>query len=254
MIAKTRFSDIAQHLRDAIRTGHFVVGSVLPNELELCTHYQTSRHTIRVALRELQQQGLVSRRKNAGTRVESVTPTAGFQQSLASIEDLVQFGQQHSRIGQQLNHVVADAVLSKLLSCPKGTPWLRITSVRLDDILVKSKKKKGEPIGLTEIYVAPDFDGLELLVRGAPDILVSTQLETHYGLHIQEITQHLCAVPLPETVARHLKLPAQSPGLRIVRHYLNPQGEAVEISVTHHPAERFSLRTRLKRAGALEKH
>lgn len=247
MTAKPRFSDIAHHLREAIRTGHFAVGSVLPTELELCAHYQTSRHTVRAALQELQQQGLVSRRKNAGTRVESATPSVGFHQSLASIDDLVQFGATHSRVVQQIDRIATPAALARLLDCAEGTPWLRIASLRLDGQGPGSKKPQGEPIGWTEVYVAPDYDGLEERVRESPATLVSTLLETHYGQHIKEMTQDLCAVPLPDSVARRLGVEPQAPGLRIVRHYLNQQGETVEISVTHHPAERFSLRTRLTR-------
>ena len=70
---KPRFSDIARHLKEGITSGHYPVGTLLPTELELRDHYKTSRHTVRAALQELQQLGLVSRRKNVGTRVESAT-------------------------------------------------------------------------------------------------------------------------------------------------------------------------------------
>ena len=246
---KPHFSDIARHLREAIRTGHFVVGSLLPTELELCAHYQTSRHTIRAALQELQQQGLVSRRKNAGTRVESATPTAGFQQSLASIEDLVQFGATHSRVVQHIERVSINAAQASLMSCTEGSSWLRIASLRLDGQRDESGEPQGEPIGWTEVYVAPGHEGLEARVRESPGMLVSTLLEMHYGQHIKEMVQDLRAVPLPAAVARRLGVEPQEPGLRIVRHYFNRNGEVVEISVTHHPAERFSLRTKLTRAG-----
>ena len=121
MTPKPRFSDIAAHLREAIRTGHFAVGSVLPTELELCSHYNTSRHTIRAALTELQQLGLVSRRKNAGTRVESAQPTSGFQQSLASMDDLVQFGASHSRAVLQVAEITVSAAVAHLLGCEEGS-------------------------------------------------------------------------------------------------------------------------------------
>jgi GntR family transcriptional regulator len=253
MVVKTRFADIAQHLREAIRTGHFELGCVLPTELELCAHYKTSRHTIRAALQELQLQGLVSRRKNAGTRVVSKTSLPGFKQSLASIEDLVQFGEQYSRIEQQLVRIATDTKLSVLLRCTKGKAWLRITSIRLDNQLSLNRKSPGKPIALTEIYVAPRHEGLERLIHESPNILVSRQLEMHFGEHITEITQDICAVPLPELVAKRLGVEPNAPGLRILRHYLNQDGQAVEISVTHHPAELFSLRSRLERAGATDK-
>ena len=46
-VPKANFSDIARHLTDAIVSGHFGVGTLLPTELALCKHYATSRHTVR---------------------------------------------------------------------------------------------------------------------------------------------------------------------------------------------------------------
>ncbi|MBP6646891.1 MAG: GntR family transcriptional regulator [Burkholderiaceae bacterium] len=256
MTPKPRFSDIAAHLREAIRTGHFAVGSVLPTELELCSHYNTSRHTIRAALTELQQLGLVSRRKNAGTRVESAQPTSGFQQSLASMDDLVQFGASHSRAVLQVAEITVSAAVAHLLGCEEGSRWQRITSLRLKSGAVQKREGLAttnqvptEPIGLTEVYVLPRFEGLERLVRQSPDVLISSLLESHYAEHIAEVTQDLCATALPTAVAQKLGVEAQSPGLRIIRRYVNAGSQTVEISVTHHPAERFAMRTRLVRAG-----
>lgn len=250
---RPRFTDISQHLREAIRSGHYSLGSVLPTELELCSHYGTSRHTIRMALQELQQLGLVSRRKNVGTRVESAVATSGFQQSLASMDDLVQFGAAHSRVLQQMGKVKANAALARMLGCAEGTSWLRIVSLRLQrNSLSASSEPKipSEPIGLTEVYVAPHFQGLQERVRASPDTLVSTLLETYYGKYIHEVEQDLCAVPLPAAVACSLCVEPGTAGLRIVRKYLDTQGQVVETSVTHHPAERFSLRSKLRRTAA----
>ncbi len=260
-LGKPHFSGIAQHLREAIRKGSFPLGCVLPTELDLCAHYGTSRHTVRMALQELQQQGLVSRRKNAGTRVESALPTTGFQQSLASIDDLVQFGATHTRVVQQVGEVTARAALAGLMGCAEGTRWLRISSLRMQKAAqnvaqnaVKGAQKAPpepvKPIGLTEVYVAPGYEGLEERVRGSPDVLVSTLLEAHYGEHIQEVTQDLCAVQLHDAAANYLGVAPLSAGLRITRRYCNQAGRVVEISVTYHPAERFSMRTRLTRTGA----
>ena len=78
-----------------IADGSFPVGSLLPTGFELCDRYGASRHTVRAAIRELQDLGLVSRRRKAGTRVEAMQPSSGYRQSLASVDDLVQFGASH---------------------------------------------------------------------------------------------------------------------------------------------------------------
>jgi len=239
---KPRFADITRHLKEGITSGHYPVGTLLPTELELRDHYRTSRHTVRMALQELQQMGLVSRRKNVGTRVESATPQAGFQQALASVEDLVQFGATHVRTVREVETLEAKGSLARLLGCDEGTRWLRISSLRLEQGVDEV------PIGWTDVYVDPAYTGLADLVREAPETLVSTLIEQHYGRRVVEIVQQVQAVDLSAALARRLRAETGTAALQIVRRYLDAEGNAIEITVTTHPAERFSLTMRLQRA------
>lgn len=242
MTTKPHFSSIASHLKEGITSGHFPIGSLLPTELELRDHYQTSRHTVRMALLELQKLGLVSRRKNVGTRVETATPQAGFQQSLASVEDLVQFGESHSRVVREVQQVQAKDALAQLLGCADGTKWLRISSLRLENA------EGGAPIGWTDVYVDPLYTDLVDLVKESPEVLVSTLIEQHYGRRVAEIVQQVQALEVPPAMAERLQIKPGTAALQIVRRYLDADGEAAEVTVTTHPADRFTLSMRLQRA------
>ena len=123
-MSETRYAQVARDLVEGITSGRFPVGSLLPTELELCAQYDASRNTVRSALRELQELGLVSRKKKTGTRVEAAAAQAGYRQSLASVEDLVQFGETHVRDVQEIKSVAADRSLAKLIGCPVGAKWL----------------------------------------------------------------------------------------------------------------------------------
>src|SRR3954453_22727489 len=105
--AAVRHADVTRDLVEGITSGRFPVGSLLPTEFELCDLYGASRHTVRVALDELVQLGLVSRRKRAGTRVEARTPPGTYRQSLTSLDDLVQFGTARVRQVQSTAKVIA---------------------------------------------------------------------------------------------------------------------------------------------------
>ncbi len=52
---------------------------------------------------------------------------------------------------------------------------------------------------------------------------------------------------VPAKLARELQVDPGTPALRIVRRYIDPAGEAFEISVTIHPADRFTFSIRLRR-------
>jgi len=241
---KPHFADLARHLTEGITSGRFPVGALLPTELELCERYQTSRHTVRAALHELQQLGFVSRRKNVGTRVESAQPTNDFRPSLASVEDLVQFGTAHVREVQAVEKTTATGALAKELGCAPGTRWLKISSLRMD------RDSHRPPVGWTDVYVDPAYAKIEEVVRASPRTLISSLIEARYGRRIAEIRQDIRAINVSGTMARALRLEAGAAALKIVRRYLDAAGQAFEVSVTVHPAERFSVSMRLQRSSS----
>ncbi len=242
---RPHFADIARDLTDGIASGRYPVGSNLPTELELRDLYRTSRHTVRAALAELQARGLVSRRKNAGTRVESAEPRRDFRPSLASVDDLVQFGSEHLRAVQSIETIEATAKLAATLQCAPRTPWLRISSLRI------LGDRDSAPVGWTDVYIDPGYDEVAQAARDNPDTLVSTLIERRYGRAIEEIRQEVRAVTVTATMAKRLRVEPGSAALEIVRRYFDAGGESFETSVTLHPAERFHISMRLTRSKAV---
>ncbi|PXW16374.1 GntR family transcriptional regulator [Paraburkholderia caballeronis] len=241
---KPHFSDIARDLTERIASGGYPVGSYLPTELELRDLYGTSRHTVRAALLELQRLGLVSRRKNAGTRIESAQPTSSFRPSLASLDDLVQFGTTHLRVVQHTGEIVASDALAKTLQCRAGDRWVCISSLRIDG------GAKGAPVGWTDVYVDPAYAEVVEAARATPEMLVSTLIEARYGRCISQIQQNVNAVIVSPDMAQKLNVEAGTAALEIVRRYLDAAGVAFEISVSVHPADRFSMSMTLRRSDA----
>jgi DNA-binding FadR family transcriptional regulator len=93
------YRQVADHLRTAIRAGHYPVGAELPAERELAERYGVSRTTVREALRALQALGLIDTDRPAPFRaVVTAAPepvTGVFASLLAANEvssfDLIQF-------------------------------------------------------------------------------------------------------------------------------------------------------------------
>ena len=244
-MTETRYAQVARDLAEGISTGRFPLGSLLPTEFELCDHYGASRHTVRAAIKELQDLGLVSRKKKFGTRVETQTPgQGGYRPSLASVEDLVQFGAKHTRVVQEIADVVTDRALAKTLGCAVGRRWLRISSLRVNG------EPGAPPIGWTDVYVDAAYEALRDTVKQSPDTLVSALIEARFGRRIAEIRQDIEAVLIPDEFAKHLGVSSGTPGLRIVRRYLDSGGACFEISVSTHPADRFNISMSLKRERA----
>lgn len=236
-------SEITRELLDGIEGGRFPVGELLPTEFELCEQFQASRYTVRAVLQELQDMGLVSRRKNVGTRVESAQPKAVFRPTLATIEDLMQFGEEHRRVVQSVEKTTAPPEIATALGGAADAQWLRISTVRLND------DARARPIAWTDIYVDPAYEEIAAIVRDTPDVLVSSLIESRRGRRIAEIEQDVRASTLTDArVGRVLGIEPGAAVLKILRRYIDDAGETFEVSVTTHPAETFSVTTRMKRS------
>src|SRR5215213_4504500 len=78
-------------LRQEILSGVRAVGEKLPTEDALCRRFGVSRHTIREALRQLREEGLVASRQGAGTVVVRRATPPLYISSISSVEELLQY-------------------------------------------------------------------------------------------------------------------------------------------------------------------
>jgi len=241
-VPNTRGPALARELAEAIASGRYPVGALLPTELELCEQHGMSRYAVRKALDELQELGLVSRRRNVGTRVEAARPAAGFTQSIATVDELSQFGARHVRVIRSTGQLVADLTLAKELGCAGGSRWLRISSLRMDD------SAKARPLCWTDVYVDAAHADIARLVKKSPERLISSLVEERYGRSIARIVQEIQAVSLPAELAGELKAEAGSPALRIIRRYIDAAGSVFEISRSIHPGNRFTFCLEMNRS------
>ncbi|QET04348.1 GntR family transcriptional regulator [Cupriavidus pauculus] len=245
-MSKMNFAEISSQLLQGITTGHFPVGALLPTELEMCEQFGASRYTIRAVLQDLQEKGLVSRRKNVGTRVEASQPKTVFRPTLASVEDLMQFGGQHRRVVQSVETVNAPDDVAAVLDGGARGEVLRISSVRLD--AARGQGQNESPIAWTDVYIDADYADLGQIVRDTPDVLVSSLIESRYGRQIAEIEQDIRASTLRDArIAEALGLETGAAVLKVVRRYIDADGKTFELSVTIHPAETVSVTTRMRR-------
>ena len=242
---ETRYAYVARALAEAIADGRHPVGSLLPNELDLAEHFAVSRSTVRAAMRELQASGLVSRRKSAGTRVEASDAAGrpgGFSQSLDTIEAVQQFGVETERRLQEIADVVADDDLARRMGCRPGRRWLRISFMRL-----VPDEPAAKPICWTDVYIDAAFgDEVRSRLHGHAGIY-GTLIETISGRRFGEIRQDITATGVPDRVAEALKAVPGAHALAIRRQYILSPGLMAEVSLSIHPADRYSYSSRLRR-------
>lgn len=239
MTAKTRereaprYLQLAGELRDEILSGKFAVSDQFPTESELCKRYGVSRFTVREALRRLQNEGLIARRRGSGTVVQPAAARAGtLHQPLSNVGELLQYARDtqvtFTRDGRgPLPKAVAEQIgddTSGNWSCFRG-----------------SRLHEGDtrPIATTEAYFHEMLDDALGQLDLASGTLFS-QIERLAGMSIGKVNQDIKAVSASTEIADALGLKRGAAVLRITRCYLNTKGRLFEISVSHHPGDRFA--------------
>jgi DNA-binding GntR family transcriptional regulator len=227
------YSKISESLAQRISDQSYAVGAAMPTENELAEEFGASRHTVRAALRQLQDLGLISRHRGSGTVVRALQPKAGYSQSLSSLEDLVHLAERTPRDVRKIQEVVVDTELAAQLGCGPGTHWLQISSTR--------SEAGRDPMVWTDLYVDAHYRDIKKLVLAHPDRLVSELIESHYGRRIARVEQTIAACAIPARVAKALNAPPDSPGLLIFRQYRDQGGAMIVASTSYHPAGRYQF-------------
>lgn len=77
---KFLYKMLSENIENQLRTGKLKVGDLVPSETKLQSEYNMSRVTVRKAIMELEQRGLITRKHGKGTYVSNTT----VHQSLAN--------------------------------------------------------------------------------------------------------------------------------------------------------------------------
>ncbi|QXH54210.1 UTRA domain-containing protein [Pseudomonas fakonensis] len=86
---------------------------------------------------------------------------------------------------------------------------------------------------------------------GNDQALGHVEAAVNFGRAIAVVDQQVRAVLLPVELARELKAEAGSPGLKILRHYRDDDGQLMAVSETVHPDDRFTLVPQIHRDKAI---
>jgi len=235
------YSRIADQLAKDIAKGRYPVGTTLPAEPDLAMQLKVSRSTVRAALTSLENRKLVSRKKNSGTRVEAISPQGGYGATLTSLSDLIQWAQACERSVQHTGEIVMDQTLAKELGCDAGSKWLCIQSLRFDAARGKL------PVSWTNAYIDAKYTIILKAIQAQPSALMSELLEKEFGLDLATVEQDVTGCKLDAPLAKSLNADKDEAALQVIRRYLTRDNKPVLVTVSIHPAKRFSIRTTLTR-------
>jgi DNA-binding GntR family transcriptional regulator len=231
---------VVQTLKQEIVNGVYPVDSQLPTEGALQQRFGVSRHTIREALRELRDAGLVASRQGFGTTVLRPGSPRSYLHEVASINELIELANATRYEVRTSELVVADAVLAARLGAAVGSKWLRIEGYRYspDD---------RRAVCWTEVHVHGEFAGVARLLgrRSGPIYLL---IEDLYGETVAEVEQSIRASEASEPIAEELAVKARGPVIEVRRAYRMSSGVVGIVARNLYPIDRFHLSMTLRRS------
>jgi DNA-binding GntR family transcriptional regulator len=232
------YLQIQATLKQRIMSGRYGVACALPTEAELCAEFKASRFTIREALRGLTEQGFLQRRPRSGTIVLTREPRGTYTQSVSSIEDLFQIATQTHYVLLSTTKVTIDKATAAQIGGERGEPWIRVDGTRWD-------KPGGRAICYIQSFVPVRYAAI---VAEFPDTKgpFYALLEQRSGEAIEEVTQDISALVMPDPMVKALGLAPQSLSLRLLRRYATRTGTLIA-SFNWHRADEFTYRMQLHR-------
>lgn len=203
----------------------------LPTEEQLAGHYGVSVLTMRQALKELEDEGLISRHRRRGTFIEPSAQRGSPVRLLGSVDAIV--AQQSGMSTQLLAHGTAPVSAELAEHFPDLAEVATYHRLRSDD-------KTGEPTNHAHNFIRP-----ELADRVDPDDLarwpMTKVLRDVVGVRISRITDTVEATLADPETARLLEVPLLSPILHYTGITYDDDGRALDVARIHYRGDRFSF-------------
>jgi GntR family transcriptional regulator len=234
--AKPLYQVVADSILKKIEDGSYAPGSRLPSESELSTIYSAGRNTIRHALSELSQKGVLSTLQGVGTFVEDT-------RFAKTTEFLYGFSQEMALRGQETRSEILDAkiisadpFLSRRLGIQLGAEVVYLNRLRI---------MAGEPTAIERAYLPHEL---------CPDILkhdfrtesLYEVLSTEYNQQPDHAEQEIEAELATDEVAKLLGITPPTVVLVFHRETRNRSGRVIEYVDSEFRADRFRFYTNLK--------
>jgi GntR family transcriptional regulator len=245
MDAAPLYRGLRATLMAEISGGKFPVGSGFPTDYELCARFRVSRHTVREALRSLQDQGMLVRQPGSGTTVTALPGTPHYVHTIESLEQLYSNARTARLAIRHIGWTRLGQRLAAELERPEGERWLQVSGLR-------TIAEATQPQSWVDVFVAERYGAIRDEI--VPDQPIHQSLERRFDLQISAIDLRLSAFALPLAIADLLGSPPHSPGLLIHRRYIIDSGETVEMSLSLQRGDQYSPTMRFRRSKKTDDH
>jgi GntR family transcriptional regulator len=221
-------------LRSLIEGGEWGAGSQIPNEDRLGELLGISRITLRHALRNLEEAGLLRREHGRGTFVRSATVVAGVRGLTSFTEEMRTLALAASTQLIEARRIEATPEMADALEIAVGDPVVQLKRLRLGN---------GLPIGIQTSHL-PEARVPGLFAAASTVQSLYSWLETHCGIKPVKAKEVYRVGRVAEADSVPIQLPANTPAFEVERIAYDSRGP-FEYALSTMRADRYEIRSTL---------
>jgi DNA-binding GntR family transcriptional regulator len=222
------YFQISRVIEEAVDRGDLLPGERLPNEIDFAETLAISRPTMRKALDDLVDKGLLTRKQGVGTQIANAQVRRRV--ALTSLyEDLTAAGRRPETRVLKLDPACQDRHAARALGTPADGPLLYVERLRLAD---------GRPLAILRNWLPARFGDLtadDLETAGLYQLL--GQRHGRPAVAKQRIT----AVPAGASEARLLDTKRNAPLISMQRTAFDASGQTVEFADNLYRADAYAI-------------
>jgi len=222
------YHQAARAIEEAIEAGHLPRGSKLVSEVNLAEQLGISRPTMRAAIKQLVDKGLLVRRRGIGTIVMP-KPVRRAVALTSLYDDLKQAGREPKTHVLAFEEVPCPLEIAEHLGLEPAAPVLRFDRLRIADSDPIALMHNVVPVGLLSI----EKEDLER--TGLYELFRNNRITPHVA------TQRVGARRAGAEDAELLEIQSGDPILTVTRITYDTNGRAIEHGWHFYPAESYWL-------------
>jgi len=222
------YFQVTAQLEAAIDAGDLAPGDRLPNEIDLAESLGLSRPTMRRALEELVDKGLLVRKRGYGTEIAN-TQVHRRVELTSLYDDLDAAGQNPTTEVIKLDPARVNSAAAAAIGIDATTPLVYVERLRFAD---------GRPLAVMRNWLPPHYADVskdQLVTDGLYRILRSRGVQPHVA------KQRITARAASQREARLLKIRRGQPLIAMQRTAYSADGQAIEFGDHVYRADGYAI-------------
>lgn len=233
-----KYLKIRNDVRNKIISGKYLCGQLLPSENEFCKIYNASKMTVKHAMDDLVQEGLIIKRRGSGTFVKEIN-----SDELERLKIANQFQGSTALFADK--KIKSEILTFEVIKTDKKTDYLGIPHDLEMYHLVRLRFIEEVPYVIENTYMPTDI--IENLTLKACKGSIYEYIEEHLRLPIGSFHRKIEARKCSQDESKLLKIENEDPIVVSTQFAYLTDGRQFEYSQSIHRSDMFSLETVLIR-------